>query len=596
MPSDQQAPAASPEPSAPRKARAPATTTLRRPDGSPLQDAQDVAKFLGTFAGTLFHVLYNSTDEQRYRAGEIPKKSGGMRQIHAPIGFTRTWQDKLAPVLAATYEAHPNAHGFLAGRSILSNATEHVGRPLVFNVDLKDFFPSVNFGRVRGLLMRPPFDMAPAAATIIAQLLTFKNGLPQGASTSPVVSNMIAAELDRRLSRLARRNRLSYTRYADDITFSTAQATMPASIVSFIREGGARDRAICGPDLAKEISASGFSVNEAKVRLQTRHQRQTVTGLTVNARANVERARIRQLRSMLHAWRKFGLEAAAKEYAYRYASGGGGGGDKPPEPRFRAAVYGRLSFVKMVRGKDDPVFLNLCAQLLDLDPNPSKFLKSMVFGAADYDVFISHAGEDKDAIARPIFEALEKEGIKAFLDEAHIGWGESFTKKINTALGAARYVLAIVSSHSVAKEWPVLEVNAALALEVNGQKTVVPLMVGRPDISKLPLIATKDLMEWKGDPAFVARRLRQIIKGDLPGAARRGQRYQTAVPPTGEIEPHRPIFTAPRQGLRNPRAGFADFDRSAKAHQAHPTTPRRGLFDWLSPRPSPPRRWRRLDE
>ena len=159
----------------------------------------------------------------------------------------------------------------------------------------------------------------------------------------------------------------------------------------------------------------------------------------------------------------------------------------------------------MVRGASDPVFLKLCAKLIDLDPNPSKFVRQLVFGAADYDVFISHASEDKAEIARPVYAECEKLGLKVFLDEDHIGWGESFTKKINTALGAARTILVVVSNHSVSKEWPLAEINTALGFEVDGKKTVIPLMVGKPDLSRLPLIRAKRWIDWTGDPAVVAR-------------------------------------------------------------------------------------------
>jgi RNA-directed DNA polymerase len=165
----------------------------------------------------------------------------------------------------------------------------------------------------------------------------------------------------------------------------------------------------------------------------------------------------------------------------------------------------------MVRGTADPVYLKLCAQVLDLDPNPSKFIRQMVFGAGDYDIFISHASEDKVEIARPIFEACERLGLKAFLDEEHIDWGETFTRKINLALGAARTVLAVISSNSVNKDWPLTEVNTALGLEVNGEKTVVALVVGRPDLSRLPLIRGKDFLEWSGDAGLVAKRLREVV-------------------------------------------------------------------------------------
>ncbi len=138
-----------------------------------------------------------------------------------------------------------------------------------------------------------------------------------------------------------------------------------------------------------------------------------------------------------------------------------------------------------------------------------------MFGADDYEIFISHASEDKAAIARPIYEACERYGLKAFLDEEHIAWGQSFTKKINTALGAARTIVCIVSSNSVTKDWPLLEMNTALGMEASGAKTVVPVMVGKPDLSKLPLIRGKRWIDWTGDPMAVAKVLKDVVKPTL---------------------------------------------------------------------------------
>lgn len=484
-------------------------------DGRPIATAHDAAAYLGVSLGRLSSALYTAGDDKRYRAFEIPKRTGGMRQIHAPIGLVRELQTKLAPVLLERYRAHPAAHGFLKERGILSNARLHVGQRLVLNIDLEDFFPSVNFGRVRGLFMAAPFQLGPAAASVFAQLCTHKNGLPQGAPTSPILSNFAAADLDRRLTRLARENGVRYSRYADDITFSTNQITFAPSIAVFGQaEAGGGLSVRAGEALERAVIASGFAINAKKVRLQKRDQRQSVTGLNVNAKANVTRKRVRRLRAMLHAWEKFGIERAAAEHFVRYR--GLLRPPKNPARAFRDVVYGQLAFLKMVRGAEDEIFLKFCAKLLKLDPNPSRFVRAMVFGADNFDVFISHASEDKEAVARPIFEACTSLGLKVFLDEAHIGWGQSFTEKINSALGSARTVLAIVSPNAIAKEWPIVEINTALSLEVSGQKKVVPLIVGKPDLSKLPLIHGKDSMIWGGDADAVAKRLQAAVNGNAP--------------------------------------------------------------------------------
>ncbi len=275
-----------------------------------------------------------------------------------------------------------------------------------------------------------------------------------------------------------------------------------------------------GDELAKAIAACGFRINARKVRLQGRGVRQSVTGLAVNERVNVARERIRRLRAMLHAWSKFGLEAAGDEHFRKYRGRDMTNRPRNPGNAFRNIVYGHLAFVKMVRGTSDPVFLKLCARVLDLDPNPSKFIRQMVFGADDYEIFLSHASEDKAGIARPIFEACKKAGLKAFLDEDHIGWGENFTKKINTALGAARTVLIVVSSNSVSKDWPLAEINTALAFEVERKKRVVALVVGKPDLSKLPLIKAKNFMTWTGDPTPVVAALKKAVHPSQPAAIR----------------------------------------------------------------------------
>lgn len=524
---------------------------LRLPNGQPINTAYDVARYFGVSIGKLTYALYKAPEAQRYVPFEIPKRSGGMRQIYSPNGLIRELQEKFAPVLHGMYAAHPAAHGFIKERSILTNAKQHVGQRYVLNVDLEDFFPSVNFGRVRGLFMAPPFKVGPAAASVLAQLCTFRNGLPQGAPTSPPLSNFAAAQLDRSLGRLAKENGVRYSRYADDITFSTNQGTFPANLAVSPRGEGGVVGVRVGEALERAVVASGFAVNHKKVRLQRRDQRQSVTGVSVNAKPNVSRKRIRKVRAMLHAWEKHGLEPAAREHYQKHR----GWLHLPAnyDRAYRNVVYGQLAFIKMVRGQEDTVFLNLCAQVLKLDPNPSRFIRQMVFGADDYDVFLSHASEDKEEVARPIFEACQKLGLKVFLDEAHIGWGQSFTQKINTALGSARTVLAIISPTSVAKDWPIVEVNTALSLEVSGQKKVVPLIVGKPDLSKLPLIKGKDAMTWNGEAMVVAKRLQAAVSGAAPRRpAAMPQSHPTAPPRTALPPTDGRAKSAPKRSATSP--------------------------------------------
>jgi len=180
-----------------------------------------------------FH-LFRIPDAKRYTTFEIKKKSGATRTIRAPISALKILQRKLAYVLSLVYEPKSGTHGFTRSRSIVSNAQPHVKAKFVLNIDLKDFFPSINFGRVRGMLMAVPYKLHPTAATVLAQLCCVENSLPQGAPTSPVISNMICARLDSQLRSLARKYHCTFTRYADDITFSTSLNKFPRPVAHFI--------------------------------------------------------------------------------------------------------------------------------------------------------------------------------------------------------------------------------------------------------------------------------------------------------------------------------------------------------------------------
>ena len=189
--------------------------TLRRADSEirlrfrSLESLADVANLLEIPPRYLRDILYRRGDRTQYRRFEIRKRSGGVRAIAAPPAALAVLQSKLNHALQLAYRQKRSAHGFIRGRSILTNADPHVGKRWVLNVDIKDFFPSINFGRVRGVLMARPYSMPAKAATIIAQLCTDDNQLPQGAPTSPILSNLVCAKLDGDLEALAKRHRLT---------------------------------------------------------------------------------------------------------------------------------------------------------------------------------------------------------------------------------------------------------------------------------------------------------------------------------------------------------------------------------------------------
>jgi retron-type reverse transcriptase len=255
---------------------------------------------------------------------EVPKKSGGTRVLSAPHRMLAAAQHWVRTTILTRLATEDAAHGFVAGRSTLTNAQPHAGRDVVVNLDLEGFFPSIGFARVRHLFRR--LGYSGSVATLLALLCTEcprkrvvydgkpyfvaigPRGLPQGACTSPALSNQIARKLDRRLGGLARKLGLTYTRYADDLTFSAGPGFR--NKVGYLM---ARVRHIAEDE--------GFAVNGKKTRVLRPESRQLVTGLVVNAAPAVPRKIVRRVRAILHRAKTEGLAAQNREIGPTSAAG-----------------------------------------------------------------------------------------------------------------------------------------------------------------------------------------------------------------------------------------------------------------------------------
>lgn len=270
------------------------------------QNLSDLAKILGFTPKALSFVLYKMSDAEKYKTFDIPKKGGGARTIKAPIEQLSLLQSRLAELLeeCALEIAKGNpryqvaSYGFRKGRTIVSNASVHRKRRYVFNVDIADFFGSINFGRVRGLFIKDrSFELAPSVATVLAQIACHENSLPQGSPCSPIISNLVANILDARLMRLSKHSHCTYTRYADDLTFSTNEKIFPQEIAREMA-GAAWEP---GHRLMEVIEAAGFTLNPSKTRMSLRRSRQTVTGLVVNTKPNIRQDYYRTVRAMCNS-------------------------------------------------------------------------------------------------------------------------------------------------------------------------------------------------------------------------------------------------------------------------------------------------------
>jgi RNA-directed DNA polymerase len=300
----------------------------------------DVAEAMGFPIPRLRWLAFHAEAATRthYVRFTVPKRSGGTRELASPHRDLRKCQQWILWNVLAKLPVHEAAHGFVRGRSTVTNAGGHAGRACVVNTDLREFFPSITFPRVMGLFRGMGYS--PAAATILALLCTESprrtvdyagqvyhvatgpRALPQGACTSPALSNLVTRRLDARLAGLADKLGWAYTRYADDATFSvTGEA---AGRVGYLL---ARIRHITAEE--------GFAVNEQKTRVLRRNAAQTVTGIVVNRRPGVPRKLVRRLRSILHHAKTEGLAAQ----------------NRRGHPHFEAWVRGMVAYISMVNPK-----------------------------------------------------------------------------------------------------------------------------------------------------------------------------------------------------------------------------------------------------
>jgi retron-type reverse transcriptase len=251
-----------------------------------IYSAEHLARHLALAPHDLFRL--SAQPSRHYREFRVPKARGGERRLLSPQGTLRRVQGWLLHRMLNRCEPHQAAQAFTRGRSIATNARVHEHRKVVVSLDLEEFFPSVRAGAVRRVFERLGYPYS--VASLLAALCTVDGGLPQGAPTSPALSNLVNVRLDRRFAALGARLGFSYTRYADDLVMSSDDERLPA-LLPFFRE---------------VIRSEGYRVNEAKTRVMRSGTAQEVTGLVTNLRAGLKRHHRRLLRAMVHRLRTQG--------------------------------------------------------------------------------------------------------------------------------------------------------------------------------------------------------------------------------------------------------------------------------------------------
>ena len=283
---------------------------------TPLVTRDDLARRLGCELNDV--VATAARNASLYREIRLPRSNGTFRTIHSPREPLKGFQRWILDHVLRAYQPHSAAHGFVRGRSIVSHAAHHTGHNNLLVMDIADFFPAITVKRVRKGFEKLGYPYS--VALLLANLCTRSGQLPQGASTSPALSNLVCHRLDRRLAGFAASRGLTYSRYADDMTFSSSDRRI-GSFVPFIRQ---------------VIEEEGFAVRDGKTRISRAGARRVVTGIVVNERLNLPRAHVRMLRAAAHQLATKGPDGVM------VASNRGGA--KNPERVLR----GHLAFLAMI--------------------------------------------------------------------------------------------------------------------------------------------------------------------------------------------------------------------------------------------------------
>jgi RNA-directed DNA polymerase len=316
-----------------------------------VQNAADVCKLFKSNKREIEQVM----NWPEYNHFAIRKKKGGMRDIYEPSPELKNVQRYLNYFLQNYFALIklPGIHGFTIKQdkynhrcNILSNAQPHVKKKFVLNIDLKDFFPSITAARVKKLFMSAYFQYSEEIATALALLSTYEGKLNTGSPCSPIISNFICIELDQQLIEFCAAHNITYTRYADDLSFSSNDNISNDILL----------------DIISIINSEQFKINEQKLRMRPNYRRQVVTGITVNEKPNVDRKMLKKIRAMLHDIRRNGIAQAVSNHYKVY-----GWSAQFGQQKFLNKLVGYIGFVGQVRGVYDHYHLNFLREFKELE-------------------------------------------------------------------------------------------------------------------------------------------------------------------------------------------------------------------------------------
>ena len=279
---------------------------------------------LGISAKPLYAVSNNLS--KHYRKTKLPKKGGGFRNLSVPDEVLKSIQKRIAEVLLIHMPVSRYAKAYRFGSSTLRNAKHHIGKQVVLKLDILHFFDSIRYSTVKNKVF-PENIFAEPLRILLTMLCYYKDALPQGAPSSPAITNIILYEFDEQIGQWCWERGIDYTRYCDDMTFSGDFD--PAEVIRFIR---------------LELKEMGFLLNEQKTKIQRPGQQQTVTGIVVNERLSIPTDYRRKLRQELYFCRKFGIREHLQKIGLEIL-----------EDTYRMQLLGKVNYVLQVHPDDEEI-------------------------------------------------------------------------------------------------------------------------------------------------------------------------------------------------------------------------------------------------
>lgn len=285
------------------------------------RELSSLERDLGISAKTLYAVSNNIS--KHYHKAKLPKKNGGCRNLSVPDVILKSIQRRIADVLLIHSPTSRYATAYRFGSSTLRNAKHHVGKQVVLKLDILHFFDSIRYSTVKDKAF-PEEIYAEPLRILLTMLCYYKDALPQGAPSSPTITNIILYEFDEQLGQRCRERDIAYTRYCDDMTFSGDFE--PTEVIRFVRT---------------ELRKLGFLLNEQKTRIQRPGQQQTVTGIVVNEKPSIPAVYRRKLRQELYYCRKYGIQEHLQKI-----------GLEIPEETYRMRLLGKVNYVLQAHPDD----------------------------------------------------------------------------------------------------------------------------------------------------------------------------------------------------------------------------------------------------